>query len=107
MQMLICLSSNISLLVIPDTNNFKDLHPILIDKYSLYYCDQLEIDVPMENNELADRFEKHFMGHVKLGTDNTSFKYIADDKHCLAINDVVQVIKAICHYRDTPALWIN
>jgi hypothetical protein len=105
--MLICLSSNISLLVIPDTDDLKDLHPVLIDKYSLYNCNQLEIDATMKNDELAGRFEKHFMGHVKFGTDNTSFKYIADDKQCLAINDVVQVIRAICHYRDTPALWIN
>lgn len=107
MQLLISLASDKELLVIPETLDLKDVHPVLVDTYSLYYCDHHEIVAIIENGELLNCYAEHFMGRVKFGNDETSFKYIAHETQCLAINEVVEVIKVICHYRETPALWIN
>jgi hypothetical protein len=107
MQMLICLSSNKALLVVPATNDLKALHPLLIDNFHLYCCDQGEVRTIIANGDQVRCYAEHFRGCIQIRTDNTSYQYAADEEQCLPVDDVIEVIKAICHYRDSPALWIN
>jgi hypothetical protein len=107
MQLVISLSNDVSLLVLPETNQVKDVHPLLINYYSIYCCNQQEVVAIIESGELLNCYAEHFMGRIKLGHDPTSFKYMSDEQHCLPFDDVVEVIKAIDDYRNCFPLWVN
>lgn len=103
------ISSEMTIMVIPDTQAHVDGHPVLTYSYTLYRTEpgHSEVELSSTDQLLAPEKVKHkdYFGTVYFEQPYKAFSYIADGRNELDAEDVEQVIDLITEYRMRQELW--
>ena len=103
------LPSDLTVMVIPDTQAHVDGHPVLTYSYTLYQAQPGHSEVEMSSTDqlLAPEKTKHkdYLGTIYFEQPYKSFSYTADGMNQLDVEDVEQVIGKITEYRLNQELW--
>jgi len=103
------LDSQITVMVIPDSQAHVDGHPVLTYSYTLYRSEagHSYVELSSADQLLAPDKIKHkdYLGTIYFDQPYKSFSYTADGINQLDVEDVEQVIRMITEYRMNQKLW--
>ncbi|MCC8426720.1 hypothetical protein [Mucilaginibacter sp. UR6-11] len=100
------ISSELPLMVVPETRVSMDGHPILTHSYSLYRNTNGDnADAVLSPDDQQRQSNPNYLGSITFEIPGRVFNYIADGQASLSRDELEQAIEQISHYRDHPDLW--
>lgn len=102
-------SSNLPVMIIPNTDAHVDGHPVLTYTYNIYrdtgFEDPAMIHLKEKELLLDKKTSTNYMGFITFEDPGKLFTYTADGQEELSSEEVEEVIENISHYRDHPGMW--